>query len=313
MTTDWAHFMPADVIASEMPFCSSLDYHPAGETWDSFSDAYIAQSYNGQPDYSLDDWVVPDFYDRPVPSVEAPASFAPKNHAIFNSTLQSAIPALNPWQMVATSPCGAPLQTFSEGDFTHGLSFSATSSGSSNSSCQSPRDASPTPSLCGDGCQFGIDPRTTSLTSSNSSVDGDSPDDLVEPAPIQAQRKRGRPRIDRSETDPTNYSTVNSSSPKSRVSRRIPHNQVERKYREGLNSGLERLRRIIPTLPQRDSGDLAGFPKPSKATVLASAIDYIKFMEAERERLADENEQLRGMQPVQEADCSTSVKLRNYS
>jgi len=98
---------------------------------------------------------------------------------------------------------------------------------------------------------------------------------------------------------------------KGKSRRRLPHNQVERKYREGLNSELERLRRAVPTLPQRDSSDLTGPPKPSKATVLASAIDYIKFMEAEHERLAEENERLRGICPVQTNPNRARTKLQN--
>lgn len=108
------------------------------------------------------------------------------------------------------------------------------------------------------------------------------------------KRKRGRPRINRAETD-TSETKI-----KSRVSKRLPHNQVERKYREGLNAELERLRLAIPTLPYRDTHALNGPPKPSKATVLASAIDYIHQMEAERERLSRENDALRsgrGMAP----------------
>src|SRR3712207_8387256 len=43
---------------------------------------------------------------------------------------------------------------------------------------------------------------------------------------------------------------------------RLPHNQVERKYREGLNAELERLRRAVPTLPQSDEAGAMGQPKP---------------------------------------------------
>jgi hypothetical protein len=77
-------------------------------------------------------------------------------------------------------------------------------------------------------------------------------------------------------------------------SKRLPHNQVERKYREGLNSELERLRRAVPML--RGSGDATeaiGQPKPSKAMVLSSAIDYIHRIETERDALLEENERLR--------------------
>jgi len=155
------------------------------------------------------------------------------------------------------------------------------------------------------------------------------------PAPKRVQRKRGRPRLNRSGTDdcPTtttttttiittntnnndNNNSADSTTTKSRATRRLPHNQVERKYREGLNSELERLRRAVPTLPQREGGDLNGPPKPSKATVLASAIDYIKFIEAERERLTEENKRLRegrgGRGSIAAGGPRSNAKLRGY-
>jgi len=109
---------------------------------------------------------------------------------------------------------------------------------------------------------------------------------IVEPSLAPApKRKRGRPKLNRSasETSPS----------KNAVSQRVPHNQVERKYRQMLNAEMERLRNNVPTLPQHDGASLAGPPKPSKATVLAAAVDYIKRLEAETERLTEENEGLK--------------------
>lgn len=57
-----------------------------------------------------------------------------------------------------------------------------------------------------------------------------------------------------------------------------------------LNAEMERLREHIPTLPQDDGTPFAGPSKPSKATVLAAAVDYIKELEGETERLTEENE-----------------------
>jgi len=81
---------------------------------------------------------------------------------------------------------------------------------------------------------------------------------------------------------------------------RIPHNQVERKYRETLNSQLESLRRVVPSLQQSprtcDKSDIEDLPapsKPSKAVVLASATSYIKNLEKDNKQLTDENEMLR--------------------
>jgi hypothetical protein len=86
--------------------------------------------------------------------------------------------------------------------------------------------------------------------------------------------------------------------PKSR--RRLPHNQVERKYRESLNTQLDSLKRVVPSLQQNpracDGADIEDLPapsKPSKAVILASATAYIKQMEREKKSLADENQLLR--------------------
>lgn len=110
-----------------------------------------------------------------------------------------------------------------------------------------------------------------------------------DPTPKRPQRKRGRPRLDRTET----ISSTSSPSSKSQKTGRLPHNQVERKYREGLNAELERLRRAVPTLPQSDEAGAMGQPKPSKAMVLASAIEYIRKLEAENSALKVDNDRLR--------------------
>jgi Helix-loop-helix DNA-binding domain len=98
------------------------------------------------------------------------------------------------------------------------------------------------------------------------------------------KRKRGRPRLNR---------TAAETSAAAASSQRVPHNQVERKYRETLNAEMERLRVNIPTLPRSEVSSLAGPPRPSKATVLAAAVQYIKDLEHDVETLADENEGLR--------------------
>lgn len=94
---------------------------------------------------------------------------------------------------------------------------------------------------------------------------------------------------------------------------RVPHKQVERKYRDSLNNQLERLRQVIPTLRQpcdpitgetleddrlriikygNDIEDQPALPenKPSKATILSSAITYIQQLEADKARAQKENE-----------------------
>jgi hypothetical protein len=95
----------------------------------------------------------------------------------------------------------------------------------------------------------------------------DSSDETVAPEPpahtsneLKAaeppvKRKRGRPRRDFSEV---------SYKPAVKVSQRIPHNKVERKYRDGLNGQLEHLRLNVPTLPVFDPESPIGPPKPGK-------------------------------------------------
>lgn len=102
--------------------------------------------------------------------------------------------------------------------------------------------------------------------------------------------------------------------PKSR--RRLPHNQVERKYRESLNTQLESLRRVVPALQQNnrscDSADIEDLPtpsKPSKAVILASATAYIKQIEKENKTVQEENQNLRARIKALQAlvkceDCS---------
>ncbi|KAF1923097.1 uncharacterized protein M421DRAFT_426204 [Didymella exigua CBS 183.55] len=116
-----------------------------------------------------------------------------------------------------------------------------------------------------------------------------------EPAPKQPGRKRGRLRLDRKLSGAVPGPPSNAPSWKHRQhTSRQPHVQVERKYREGLNSGLERLRRAVPTLLQRGDGAVMGQPKLSKAMVLSCAVAYIAKIEHERDGLREGNEQLGG-------------------
>jgi len=70
-----------------------------------------------------------------------------------------------------------------------------------------------------------------------------------------------------------------------RKTNRIPHNEVERKYRNNLNIGIQRLRNHIPTFPRHNYQSSTGSPKPSKVLILAAAVDYIKHLEAEAAKL----------------------------
>lgn len=195
-----------------------------------------------------------------------------------------------------------------------------------NSAFEFDMAVSPTPSLSGPESPFSHndhDMDTTTCTSGTataassprrSSLKRSAPSspvmDEIPPAPKRMLRHRpqgapmpqGQKQIDSTSTSPPASSRPSKT--------RQPHNQVEKKYREGLNNELERLRRAVRTLPQPrprscstseeedDSygGYSAAVPKPSKAAVLAGAVEYIKYLESEHERLANENEQLRELE-----------------
>lgn len=115
-------------------------------------------------------------------------------------------------------------------------------------------------------------------------------EELTKPKP-----KRGRPRLPRNEPHVCDDLPCHHVIDDSLGSRRVPHNQVEQKYRNGLNAELERLRETVAVAPSQAFAHLSNSTaRPSKAMVLASAIDYIKSIEAERDQLADENQVLRG-------------------
>jgi hypothetical protein len=97
--------------------------------------------------------------------------------------------------------------------------------------------------------------------------------------------------------------------------RRVPHHQVERKYRDSLNTQLETLKRVVPSLQQQrvcdgaDIEDLSAPSKPSKAVILSSATAYIKQVERDKKSLLDQNRLLRARIKALQAlvkcdDCS---------
>ncbi|KAF2139891.1 uncharacterized protein K452DRAFT_327828 [Aplosporella prunicola CBS 121167] len=187
----------------------------------------------------------------------------------------------------------------------------------------------PNPSTCGGGCAPFLfsndDPLMnsaldSSLMSNNASKEP-TPDGVVE---IRSRLKRSESesnseapsgRVFRKSISVAESSNLkHESSPESiddapiqtiedtkgKPRRRLPHNQVERKYRESLNTQLDSLRRVVPALQQGgrgcDSADIEDLPtpsKPSKAVILASATAYIKQMEKDKKQLADENQLLR--------------------
>lgn len=95
-----------------------------------------------------------------------------------------------------------------------------------------------------------------------------------------APKRSGRSR--RGRAPPSASSTHVPKCHKDALISRIPHNAVERKYREGLNAALKRLRRAVPTLPQERQEDKIGTPRLSKSMIIAGAIDYIERLESEK-------------------------------
>ena len=57
---------------------------------------------------------------------------------------------------------------------------------------------------------------------------------------------------------------------------------MERKYRDGINRQLERLRDVVPSVSKHSPGKL------SKNTILTSAVDYIAELEAKVDSVQEE-------------------------
>ncbi|TKA24121.1 hypothetical protein B0A50_06861 [Salinomyces thailandicus] len=77
-----------------------------------------------------------------------------------------------------------------------------------------------------------------------------------------------------------------------RKRQRIPHTAVERRYRENLNTHLDRLRQTVPALAARsgkmcEGGTQEGV-KPSKCEILNGAIEHIGVLQEENLGLRDE-------------------------
>ena len=91
-----------------------------------------------------------------------------------------------------------------------------------------------------------------------------------------------------------------------KVTKRIPHAMVERRYRETIKKNMEHLRRALPLAAYGECDDVNGrggdstsnsdsehtASKISKAAILSSAVDYIRKIERENLSLAEKNSQL---------------------
>lgn len=155
--------------------------------------------------------------------------------------------------------------------------------------------------------------RSESDASSNGFSGRHFPSEETTASPVEQKQ---RMKSEASEGSPAKESPQANDDQKPKSRRRLPHNQVERKYRESLNTQLDSLRRVVPSLQQNqgacDGADIEDLPtpsKPSKAVILASATAYIKQMEKDKKNLADENQLLRARVKALQAlvkcdDCS---------
>jgi hypothetical protein len=187
----------------------------------------------------------------------------------------------------------------------------------------------PNPSTCGGGCAPFLFADQDALPSISNLLS--EPQDIAEDGIVEIQRRpkkrsesdasaggfsgrhferkdtttsptddRQRMKSETTEYSPAKDSPQANGDGKDKSRRRLPHNQVERKYRESLNTQLDSLKRVVPSLQQGqracDGADIEDLPtpsKPSKAVILASATAYIKQMEKDRKSLAEENQLLR--------------------
>lgn len=102
---------------------------------------------------------------------------------------------------------------------------------------------------------------------------------------------------------------------------RVPHNLVERRYRDNLNNQIESLRLTLPSLKDAQPctditlEDTSSPRMPSKAVIISTAATYIKDMENERTRLLAANkalqEQVCGLQKLVRCDDCNVLQYLN--
>jgi len=246
------HCLPTDC---SLPPADSMNYT------DYFDNPYLVEPYNAELDYALG-----SFLDRGLYSTEHSREIPPAT--LNNSVLP-----------ISTSP-NANCCVYRAAPSPQ--STSPTSSVYNNtlasSSLPTQDSYSPPTSPPAFSCSPEYPKRRSSCSSPSSPVH--------ETLPCPVTRKRGRPRLHRANSNSSTCSENCIHTHKHRV----PHNEVERKYRDRLNTELERLRRVVPTLPR-------GHTRLSKSMILAGAIDYIEKTEREKEAARHSQENSRGRQP----------------
>ena len=253
-----------------MDFLDLTSYSPTDGTQtfpDTYKNTYPADSY--VPDYSFNNYENDGFFDGPITvdptfwsSSQSPVDQTLDSRQGARTSSSAFVSDANVWSTLHSTPFG------DIGDLSKAFATTAPIK-TSTSPCLSPHSLSHHSSL------------------SDPSDHPSSEEATTTPPP----RKRGRPRLHR---NPSGSSERILASDKIAHPQRVPHTQVERKYREGLNTELERLRRAVPTLLQSQKADVIGAAKPSKAMVLAAAIEYIKTIERERDEALFEVQRLGG-------------------
>jgi hypothetical protein len=308
---------------SNYPKVFNADYSPPQDIfmyWEFFGKTYISDTLEIFPDNLYSTFFDTNSFQRPLTSTKMQLSSNPYNKSTLDpSTLNPS--TLNPSTLNPSTLNHTPATNdqpgyresyfeppFGQLDYTPGFSLDPAYVNPNEPAPLSPISQSlRTSSMCGDTPEqaYSLSPSPSPrIIKRELQV---SPKEQT--VPKKAQRKRGRPRLDGLDT---NSRATGSSSSKPQRTERLPHNQVERKYREGLNSELERLRKAVPTLPHGYDGGAVDQPRPSKALILSSAINYIRSIEKERDTLRVEIEQVKQSQGHIAGWAGRSNSLDNF-
>lgn len=270
------------------PLVTSMDSSPTIDAIpypDPLDSSYLVNTYTTLPDYNFPSVLDHgSLFDCSVPTTETYFAPTTMSYPVFNKGLQSSSTRATHSNLIASStvehtPFGH-IRDVTEGFGATGLSNNAFSVGSASRDTLQPETSAAT--------------RLSSRSPKRELSSDVEEHNVEEPTAKRHQRKRGRPRLNRSSTASSDGSYQSTPAGKEPQPHRVPHNQVERRYREGLNMELERLRRAVPALPQSDDSNSSTAMKPSKAMVLAAAIEYIKKTEWERDAAIEEIERLGG-------------------
>jgi hypothetical protein len=142
--------------------------------------------------------------------------------------------------------------------------------------------------------------------------------------PRTRQKKRSNKRASSEESSTPSPVAASATA---KLSRRQPHNEIEKKYRESINTHLEALKNSVPAFQQTpsqciqgkgDIEDLAAAPKPSKSIILASAVAHIKKIEREKKQFEQERnllrQQVKALQALMKCDdCSLMQYVLNLN